>query len=71
VALPSSAVPAGAPAYSYLIERQAGTDIQAKITIHPAANVPGELNQTVQVQAPLTADLTVTLASRSKPISGH
>jgi hypothetical protein len=66
VALPSSKVAASAPAYTYIIERQAGTYINMDITIKPASAVAAEATQPVRSKGTLGADITLTVA-RLKP----
>jgi hypothetical protein len=61
MALPSSAVGATAPAYTYLVERQAGTYINANVNIQPASSVAGETNTPVHYKGTLSADVPVVV----------
>jgi hypothetical protein len=61
VALPASTIGAHAPAYTYIIERQAGAPVTVTIHIQPATSVAEESTRAVQVSAPLTSDITVTV----------
>ena len=61
VALPASAVPASAPGYSLLIERQAGTAIALNITIHPAKGVGGMSSAAATLKGTLDSDKTVAI----------
>jgi hypothetical protein len=59
VALPSSAVHAGAPGYTLLIERQAGTAIGLNFTIQPAKGVAGMSSAKVTFKGTLDTDKTI------------
>jgi hypothetical protein len=60
VALPSSAVPAGAPAYTLLLPRQAGTNINLSVQVQPA-QVPGEASTPARYSGPLDIDLSLSV----------
>ncbi|HEX9056713.1 MAG TPA: DUF4012 domain-containing protein [Ktedonobacterales bacterium] len=61
VALPSNVVPDKAPAYSYAIERQAGTSIKLDIHIKPVTSIAAESAAPVHYQATLTTDTTLVI----------
>lgn len=65
VAAPSSAVPASAAAYSYVIERQAGTNITYNIHIQPSKSVAAETQSPVSFKSVLTTDATILVPRRS------
>ncbi len=62
VALPAASVGAQAPAYSYLVERQAGAPVTLNLHIQPASTVAAESNKSVQFSGTLGRDLTFTVA---------
>jgi hypothetical protein len=61
VALPAATIGAHAPAYSYIIERQAGAPVTVTVHIQPATTVAAESTKPVQDSAPLTTDMTFTV----------
>jgi hypothetical protein len=61
IALPAATIGPHAPAYTYIVERQAGAPVTVTIHIQPAGNVAEEATKPVQVSAPLTMDMTVTV----------
>jgi hypothetical protein len=63
VAAPSSAVPAGAPPYTELIQRQGGTVYEARVTLHPAPHVASEGTKTVAFDVTLSTDLRFTFGA--------
>jgi uncharacterized protein DUF4012 len=61
VALPAATIGARAPAYSYIIERQAGAPVTVSVHIQPATGVAEESTKPVQVNAALAMDMTFTV----------
>lgn len=61
VAAPSSAVGAKSPAYTLHVERQAGTEIPAAVTIHPSGAVKSESHRSITYAGVLEADLMLTV----------
>jgi hypothetical protein len=56
VALPSPAVAKQDAAYTYVVERQAGTNVTFHVTVHPASSVSGASNKAVSFSGVLSAN---------------
>jgi Protein of unknown function (DUF4012) len=61
VALPAPAAAKQAAAYTYVLEREAGTNIPFNVTVHPAQSVAGESTGTVTYKGTLDANQVVTV----------
>jgi hypothetical protein len=61
VALPTASIDAHAPAYTYIVERQAGAPVSLTVHVQPAGSVPLESPTAVQVNTPLTMDTTIVV----------
>jgi hypothetical protein len=61
VALPSSAVGQSGPAYTYIVERQAGTYLNVNVNVQPSNSVADEVNAPVHFKGTLSADLPFTI----------
>jgi hypothetical protein len=60
-ALPASAVPAKAGAYTLTIVRQAGTYVAMHVQVHPAAGVAGESSSPVSFDGTFSADQVLVI----------
>ncbi len=65
----SAKVAAGAVPYTELIQRQGGTEYQAKVILHPAPHVASEGKKTVTFVASLSTDLRFTFGAAPQPPS--
>jgi hypothetical protein len=67
VAAPSNAVSGGAAPYTELVQRQGGTEYEARVTLHPAPHVGEEGTKAVTYDVPLSTDLRFTFGAAPQP----
>lgn len=67
VAPVAGAATSGATPYTDLVQRQGGTEYEAKVILHPAPHVAAEGTKTVSYDVPLSTDLRFTFGTSPQP----